>query len=681
MTTGSGLCQTAWYYRWGLLPEKTLDLLINESSGEQAFNTISDLSLFNRKRKPQEFSDALYESEYITGKLKEYGLEDVSVERLGKTTIRVPVTGLLEEVSPGKEKIADVNDLPFVLGQGNTGDTEGDLVYIGDAFNGDLDNMDLKGKIALTSARAGGIMNTMLQKGASGIISYYSPRPLEDPLMIPDQKGGGSRGSQSGIFSFSLSPREGHSLRDRLLAGEKIKVHASVKFRTEEIDNQVPTCVIRGTDPAAGEIIFSAHLFEGYGSQGANDNVSGSAVILETARILNKLISDGKIPRPRRSIRFIWVAEYSGTIPWVNNHKDLVMKTLCNINLDMVGLSLSRYQSYFVLHRTTYGNAHYLNDVLENYYRYVSENNQENSVVSGSKFFKRIVAPTGSEDPFYFEIETSSGGSDHDVFNDWGVGVPGVLMITWPDPFYHTSDDRADKMDPTQLRRVAFITSAAAYTIAGAGENEAIAIEGEVYGNSVRRLGYQISMSNDLVNKANADNLISVLKRSLSRIKGTVAGEAMTLSSVQELSPSNKYLKDMEETMKKSLSDMAESAAGSLLRTAEHMAADFGMAAINVAQTKEEKSAAAIVPVLVDKRKGAGYNKLDEKLNGLAADVKSKYPFNGYIDTQEAASCINGKNSLLDIKYLLDAQGNNETALQNIVNLFRRLEAAGIVKL
>lgn len=678
--TAQAWCQTAYYYRWGLLPEKTIDLLINESSGEQAFNTVFDISETVRKRTPGEFTGTLFETEYIVSKLKSYGLEEINVERLGKTTVRVPVTGLLTEISPRKEKLADVADVPFVLASGVTGETEGDLVYIGDAYSGSLDKMDLEGKIVLTSASARSVLNMVLQKGVKGIISFYSPRPGKSPIMIPDPKGGLSRGNQQDIFIFNISPREGNVLRNRLREGEKIVVHASLKFRTEEIDIQVPTCLIRGTEPGAGEIIISAHLFEGYGIQGANDNTSGSAAILETARTLNKLIADGKITRPRRSIRFIWVPEYSGTIPWVNAHSDIIKKTLCNINLDMVGLSLSRNKSYFVLHRSDYGNAHYLNDILENYYRYVSENNQENSVVSGSKFYKPIVAPSGTYDPFYYLIESSSGGSDHDIFNDFGVGVPGILMITWPDPFYHTSEDRADKIDPTQLKRAAFISAASAYTIASAGKNEAIAIAGETYGNSVRRLGYQISMANDEVNKSSADALELMLKRSVSRISGIAVGEYMTLSSVIELSPSNQYLKDMIGEMTKSISDMADAAVKTLTKTAAQIASDFGMPPLNITITREEKEAASLVPKLVETRKGTGYDILDKKLEKIAPETKKKFPVAGRIDLYEAALCINGKNSLLNIKNLLDAQSQNTCTVSDIINLFRRFEAAGIIK-
>jgi len=672
--------QYAWYYQWGILPDNVIDYFIGESSGERAYNHIAELSEYNRKRDLSEFRGTLMESQYVVDKLKEYGLNDVKIERFEKENSWRGIVGTLWEVSPQNEKIADMNDMPFMLvsGSRNT-DIEAGLVFIGDAYNGLLDKMDLTGKIVLTSARAGGIMNMVLQKGAAGIVSYYSPRPFENPLMMPE---GGLyfRNTQPQIFAFNLPPRDGLILSDRLQNGEKIRVRAVVKMRTEEVNLQVTTCIIPGTDPQAGEIIISAHLFEGYGVQGANDNISGAAAILETARVLNKLISDGTIVRPKRTIRFIWVPEYSGTIPWVNAHKDIIKRSLCNINLDMVGLSLSKYKSSFILHRTTYGNASFLNDVLENYYRYVGETNQINSVITGSRFFKRIVSPSGTDDPFYYQIESNSGGSDHDVFNDWGVQVPGILMITWPDPFYHTSQDRVDKCDPTQLKRVVFITAASAYTIASAGEDDAMDIAGEVFGNATRRLGYQVSKSFAEVNKTGADQLIAVLKRAIGNIKGVELGETMTLKSISKLAPGSSRLKELLEMNVKSLKDLSTAQINSLIKVAEYRASDFGMAKLSLVETPAEKRYKAIIPSLIADPRDLGYEGYNEKIDKLSDEIKNKYRAPGVADLHEAAKLINGENSLPDIKYIVDSQNRGETSYEGLLNYFNLLKEAGLVK-
>jgi hypothetical protein len=675
--------QYAWYYQWGLLPDSIIDYFIGESSGERAYNHIAELSEYNRQRKPAEYSGTLMESQYVVDKLKEYGLSDVKIERLGKTNSWRIITGTLWEISPNIEKIADIIDMPFSLATvRSNADVEADLVYIGDPLSNEVDKMDLAGKIVLTPARSGTVLNRVTQKGGVGFISYYSPRPLENPIMIPDSKGGGGLkgGPQSQIVGFNLPPRDGLVLRDRLLRGEKIRVHAIVKTRSEEIDIQVPTCVIPGTNPQAGEIIISAHLFEGYGVQGANDNISGAAAILETARVIRKLISDGIIAPPKRSIRFIWVSEYSGTIPWVKAHKDIVKNTLCDLNLDMVGLSLSKYRSSMILHRTSYGNAHFLNDVLENYYRYVGETNQINSVISGTRFFKRIVAPTGTDDPFHYLIESSSGGSDHDVFNDWGVQVPGVLMITWPDPFYHTSQDRIDKCDPTQLKRVVFISAISACTIASAGEIEAFNISGEVYGNATRRLGYQVSKSFDEVNKSNADKLPAVLKRAIGNLKGVALGEEMVIKSVSELAPSSARLKELLGQKAKSLRDLAEVQINNLIKSAGYLADDFGIPKQTYNLTPEEKNADGIIPSLITDIRDVGYRGFNDLVNKLPSDIRNKYKVIDVADISEACKLINGSNSILDIKYIIDSQESDETSVNGLLNYFSLLKEAGIIK-
>jgi aminopeptidase YwaD len=672
--------QFAWYYQWGILPDNIIDYFIGESSGERAYNHIAELSEYNRNRDLSEFKGTLMESQYVVDKLKEYGLDDVKIERFEKEEFWRGIVGTLWEVSPRNEKIADMKDMPFMLVNGSrNADIEADLVYIGDAYNGLLDKMDLTGKIVLTSARAGAVMNMVLQKGAAGIVSFYSPGHFGNPIMMPE---GGLyfRNTQPQIFAYNLPPRDGLILRDRLQSGEKIRVHAVVKMRTEEVDLQVPTCFIPGTDPQAGEIIISAHLFEGYGVQGANDNISGAAAILETARVLKKLISDGTIAPPKRTIRFIWVPEYSGTIPWVNAHKDIMKRTLCNINLDMVGLSVSKYQSSFILHRTTYGNASFLNDVLENYYRYVGETNQKNSVITGSGFFKRIVAPSGTDDPFYYQIESNSGGSDHDVFNDWGVQVPGILMITWPDPFYHTSQDRVDKCDPTQLKRVVFITAASAYTIASAGEDDALDIAGEVYGNATRRLGYQVSKSFAEVNKTGADQLIAVLKRATGNIKGVELGEEMAIKSVTRLAPGSERLKGLLEQQAKSLRDLSDAQINNLVRLAEFRASDFGMPKLTLIETPDEKRYKTIIPSLIADPRDLGYEGYNEKIDKLSDEIKNKYRASGVADNSEAAKLINGENSLLDIKYIIDSQDRGETSFEGLLNYFNLLKEAGFVR-
>jgi aminopeptidase YwaD len=253
-------------------------------------------------------------------------------------------------------------------------------------------------------------------------------------------------------------------------------------------------------------------------------------------------------------------------------------------------------------------------------------------------------------------------------------------MITWPDPFYHTSQDRVDKCDPTQLKRVAFITAISAYTIASADEDQAINIAGEVYGNATRRIGYQVTKSFDEVNKTGADKLPAVLKRAIGNIKGVALGEDMTLKSISELAPSSQRLKDLLEQQSKSLKDASEAQISNLIKTAGFRADDFGMVKITVIQTIEEKRAAGIIPSMVSDLRDLGYEGYNKKLDNLSQNIKDKYKVTGVADITEAAKMINGRNSLLDIKYLIDCQYKDESSLSGLENYLNRLKEAGIIR-
>jgi hypothetical protein len=477
-----------------------------------------------------------------------------------------------------------------------------------------------------------------------------------------------------------MPPREGYLLRDRLMRGEKIRVHALVEATMENVDLQVPTCVIEGTDPNAGEVIFSAHIFEGLVKQGANDNYSGSAALLEMARMLNTMFNDGRLERPARSIRFIWIPEFSGTGPWVNAHPEIIEKTLCNINLDMVGILLSQSQSFFNLERTTFGNPHYINDVMENYYRYVGETNRNSLVLSGgSDYLNRIVAPSGSDEPFYYAIESHYGASDHEVFNDWAIGVPGIMMITWPDLYYHTSQDLANKLDPTQLKRCCVIGAAGAYTIASADPEMARKIAGETAANAIRRLGHQQARALDELSKANAEQFANIYKKVRGYVEGTLLNEIETIETTLELAPGNAELKATVAQHHTQLGKIAEAQLAMLDQEMKISAARLGVPVVNLKPTSVEKQAIAMVPNVTDKVKEAGYGGY-RKLMPQMTREQMMLSYRQIASTTEVERLCNGKHNALQIKQMLDTQFARESSLEAIMEYIGLLKEAGLVK-
>ena len=663
-----------------LMNEKVYDLIVGESSGDRAYYYIMDIAPYERDRKSSDYKGLFMESEYVVEKLKAAGFEDANTAIVGKSKTWDGVSAEVWEVSPNTAKLADYRDLAAILGQGSqNADVTAELVWVGRGSQAEIDAVDLKGKIAVTEASAGRVHNLAVKAGAVGIISYYSPRPLVDPIQIPNS---GIRGGDNATFCINLTPRDGYALRDRLLMGEKITVKAKVETTTEETNIEVPNCVIKGTDENAEEIILCAHLFEGYVKLGANDNTSGSAALIEVARTLNELIARGQIERPKRSIRFIWIPEFQGSIPWAQQNKETLQKTLCNINLDMVGLWLSKSQSFYCLHRTTMGNPHYINDVAESFYHYMGATNKS-FVATGMgrpDATKPVYSVTGSRDPFYYTINAHYGASDHEVFSDWGVQAPGVIMITWPDNYYHTSGDRPEICDPTQLHRAIVLAAASAYTVANADSNDAVKIATEVAANAAKRMSIKMKVDLTKLNGANAENFAALYRKARFNQDALLNNETATLATVLELAPESAPLKEFVAAMQESVKGTWNANCKSIDAAMKAKAAELGIAPLKgIVLSAAEKAASKVYPKSTAKVKEYGYG----VLNSIPRETMAKYGFDRRGSVMNGAEIAKltttGTNSILDIKKMLDAQFPYTDNLETVTKYVEMLKEAGLV--
>jgi aminopeptidase YwaD len=686
---------TPWFY-WTLLPKGEMDEIVGEASGETAWNTIAEINAFNRERFDEEYSGNFFETQVIVRKLKQYGLSGVEVVTFPGGEAWRGLRGELWEIEPNKTKWASFLDMMPMLASGSADtDAVGELVWVGRGTPREIAEARVEGKIIVTEGNLSSAYNAAVQQGALGAVAISQSRPYFDPLQMPWAGISARRRSapgQEGIqppparFAFQLPVREGDILKRRLLANEKIKVRALVRSKTELLDLENVIAVIPGTDPDAGEVILSAHLFEGFYKQGANDNISGSAGILEAARVLHTLIGEGRIPKPKRTIRFIWGPEFSGIGRWVQANQPIMEKTLCNINMDMVGEWLSKNQAFFCLMRTSFGNPHYINDVMENYYRYVGEGNRERiqNRSTAARVPVRIVAPFGADEPFPYSIETHYGASDHEVFNDWGVGVPGIMMIAWPDKWYHTSGDLADKSDPTQMKRAAVIGAAGAYTVARADAELAVKIAGETTGNATRRLGHRLAVGIENLNGGGVETLARAHKSARYDLEAALINERDTLDSILELAQGDKTLQSYIGQMKRAVDGVGAAGLAALDAHLAAVARKLGTKPAPIALEEIEKKAMKVVPRPTAKVRENGYREYQKFITAVPAEVRAKYPTRGdnlfLASTAELQLLVNGRHSVLDIKKLLDAQYERKSSLQAVFNYLEILKTAGLVE-
>src|SRR5437660_7875810 len=74
-----------------------------------------------------------------------------------------------------------------------------------------------------------------------------------------------------------------------------------------------------------------------------------------------------------------------------------------------------------------------------------------------------LVAPEGDKGPLRAEYSAYTMGSDHDVYQDSSFRIPAIYLNDWPDRYIHTNFDSAANIDPTKLKRAAFIGAASGY--------------------------------------------------------------------------------------------------------------------------------------------------------------------------------------------------------------------------
>jgi len=356
----------------------------------------------------------------------------------------------------------------------NGGEWSGEVVHVGrGTSDSDYEGKDVKGKVVLASGYAASVhRQAVIGRGALGVLLYprEGDRP-EHPKMVrynglwlkweeKDRAG----------FGFQLSRNQAERLLGLLEKGEVVQVRAQVDAELHAGQLDVLSAFFRGTEQPEKEIILIAHLDHPQWS--ANDNASGSGALIEVARTLKKLIDEKKVT-PRRTIRLMWVPEHSGTIAWLDKHRDIRERAIAVLNLDMVGEDLYATNSRLRITRTPDSLPSFLNDLVEN--------------VAAQTAAANLTDPAGTKNLFHYEMTPYDPGSDHDMFNDGMVGVPALMLGHWPDWTHHTSEDTPDKVDPTTLKRVGVLSTAAALWLASAQAEDWSALAELSFGKSYKR--------------------------------------------------------------------------------------------------------------------------------------------------------------------------------------------------
>ena len=378
----------------------------------------------------------------------------------------------LHIVSPPEEaaKLCDFREIPISLIQRSiaTPPVDAELVWLNDGTElAHYEGLDVENKIVLTSGRLDRVRDLAVEQfGAMGIV-FYGMRdfaPVRPEMDLPDARQYTSFwwfGGEKRCFGFVLSPRRGEALRrlvtQRALKGQDpVIVRAVVDSRFCDGEMEIVSACLPGeTDE---EVVVVAHLCHPRPS--ANDNASGCGAALEAAQALHSLITSGRLPTPKRSIRFLWLPEMTGTYAYLATNEARLPGMVAGVNLDMVGEDQDKCGSVWIVEYPPEAMPSFAGDLMV---RVRDELSVDLSNLAGNQRYAT----------FRQGVSPFSGGSDHYIFSDPTFGVPTPMLIQWPDRYYHTSEDTLDKVSAAMLAQVGTVTASYAYFVASAGRREA----------------------------------------------------------------------------------------------------------------------------------------------------------------------------------------------------------------
>lgn len=672
-----------------VLRDDVVRTLIQESSGDRIHDGVQRLALMARDTQGG-YAEA---AAWMKSAAEAAGLQDVRLEAMKDGPQWRATRGELWVAGPHRYRVTSYADLPMSLAAGS-GSFEGADLELVDVGTGTRDEeyagKDLKGKVALASGLHRTVLReAVLERGAVGVVLSFSTPTWNAPNRMdgdfPDQVGWGivplgpKWPGALPPFLFMVSDRQARELRVQLQAGP-VKVDVSVATESYAGHSSIVSGVIPGTR-AGEEVVLTAHL--DHYKPGADDNASGAATLLEMTRTYTVLIRSGVLPPPVRTIRVLWLPEFEGTVEWLSRHGDTPVGRVAHFNFDMLGAGLTRARARFLVSYTPDWNASFVNAVSESTVEFM---NRFNGVAYPARKDFRIGSVTGSRDPLDAHMERYSRGSDHQLFND--RGIPGVAFMTWPDDGYHTSGDRPENVDPTQLHRAAFAGLASVTVAAWADGKDALELARLVAMHGGRRLAEDVFNARRDLAASPAAQLPGAYRLARAVVRAAYRREREALRSCVPLGAPAAPVRDMVRAL-----DAAEAQA------LDQLGADGKARGADLrepATTEAERRARAFVPRRVKGRELASFDEAATRAGpaeqprvaavqaamaaaATALRERGESELRFYQLPDAIASYADGTRSVADIRDAAYAEYGHAFSVEALMDLFGLLEKEGIM--
>ncbi|MBI4298784.1 MAG: M20/M25/M40 family metallo-hydrolase [Chloroflexi bacterium] len=384
------------------VPTPTSTLVVESRLATTAFNYVKELSqgLGSRQSLTSEEREA---ADYLTSQFK--GM-DYSVRQQPFTVEMVTLEGSgLTLDKPTPETLQAVP-----LFRSTPGEASGILTPVGLAREGDIPEAGLKGRIALIQRGIITFEEKVKRASAAGALGA---------VIYNNETGGflGAFANTSPIPAVSISREDGEKIKELIAKGD---VEATIVVKTEK----GPSQNVIAEKPGSGDkvVVLGGHYDTVPNVPGANDNASGTAVLLTLAQEL----SQRSLPFTLRFIAFgaeelgLWGSKSYVDSLTTEEHRRIVAM----LNFDALGT----------------GNGLLVAGASELIDQIVTEGNRQRIRVQRSR---------GLE----------GGGSDHENFAS--VGIPVIFFFSDDLSRIHSPNDTIEFVSPRLLGEAATLALAA----------------------------------------------------------------------------------------------------------------------------------------------------------------------------------------------------------------------------
>ncbi|MEM0500779.1 MAG: DUF4910 domain-containing protein [Ignisphaera sp.] len=425
-------------------------------SEQELIEIISTLMKFHRIQGSRDLEKA---SEYIRSELETLREFDVKLYTYEYSTwyeLHPPVIGwnlnecFVELVKPSRKILTShLQTKLCAVAHTPPGDVEGEVVYVGEGTRlAHYRDKNVGDKIVLAHGNPYLVYRVASQLGVKGFLFfktgvYEDAVPYLSLFLTPEEA------MVAKTPAATISRRHAHSIVSMLERGLKpiVRIVIDAEYFRDAKINVIEATLGEGRD----ELHAFAHYCHPAGT--INDNISGSATLLELAKSFDRALYRGRMAAPKSmKIVFVWFPEYYGSLPYLlhkTSHQS--SRIVFGVNLDMIGEKQEITGSTInIIRPPLFMNTTEYEGIL---IKYLIES------LSINRSFSNMVKIVS----YRLDVNSYDGGSDHDIYLQFSI--PSIMINQWPDIYYHTNLDSVDKLDPILAKRIGVGIGSALYAI------------------------------------------------------------------------------------------------------------------------------------------------------------------------------------------------------------------------